>query len=317
MSLLLRIFLLNAAVFAAAVIALAVTPATVSTPVSWGETLVLAAGFMALLLANLMLLRRALAPLQRLAQSMETVELLRPGGRLPTLVGNGEVASLTRSFNEMLDRLEQERRDSVRRSLAAQEAERQRVAQELHDEIGQSLTAVLLQIDRVARGAPGELRPGLEEARETARGSLDEMRAVARRLRPEALDFGIADALEALCRRLSQQGRLPIRQRLDRDLPELPPEAELVIYRIAQEALTNTLRHADAGAAEVVLQRHGQRLRLCVRDDGRGLEGASPGAGIQGMRERALLVGGDFELREHREGGAEVRLDYDLEADYR
>jgi two-component system sensor histidine kinase UhpB len=142
--------------------------------------------------------------------------LLEPGRRVPVYGTETEVAELTLAFNEMLDRLEEERRQSAAHALSAQEGERRRVAQELHDEVGQSLTAVLLQLGRVQRAAPLDLRAELAEARETARESLEEVRQIAQRLRPEALDeLGLQSALEALAERVSEQGGLRVVSRLD------------------------------------------------------------------------------------------------------
>jgi two-component system, NarL family, sensor histidine kinase UhpB len=312
-SLLTRIFLVNAAVFIAAAATLALTPATVSSPIALREAVVLVAGLTAILLVNLSLLRRAFQPLRRLTDLMETVELLAPGRRIPVDQDDVEIVRLTSSFNAMLDRLERERRDSVKRSLAAQEAERDRIARELHDEIGQSLTALVLQIERAGRSAGPKSQEQLVEAREAARATLEEVRDVARRLRPEALDdLGLGNALATLCDRIAEHGGIRVSRQLERNLPALPPEAELVVYRVAQEALTNALRHANASRAELALNRTQDRLTLCVRDDGDGIDGAVAGAGIQGMRERALLVNGAVTLSTRREGGTEVRLDVEL-----
>jgi two-component system, NarL family, sensor histidine kinase UhpB len=198
MSLFWRVCLTNGAVFVVGTAVLAVSPATVSSPVLLTEAAVLAAGLMVILVANAILLRASLAPLDRLARLMERVDLLRPGQRLPE-TGNGAVSHLIGSFNAMLARLEAERGASTARALAAQEAERHRIAQELHDEVGQSLTAVLLGLKRAADRAPRDLREELLVAQETARSSLDEVRQVARRLRPGVLeDLGLLSALAAL-----------------------------------------------------------------------------------------------------------------------
>jgi two-component system, NarL family, sensor histidine kinase UhpB len=315
MSLLTRVFLVNAAVLAAAVLALALSPVTVSDPVALQEAVVLVAGLTVLLIVNLVLFRRTFAPLARLTQLMRTVDPLRPGPRLPIYGDDAEVAELTLAFNEMLDRLEEERRQSARRSLSAQEGERHRVAQELHDEIGQSLTAVVLQLDRLYRSAPESLREEHAEAREAARETLEEVRQIAQRLRPEALDeLGLQTALAALAERISDQGGLRILHRLDGRLPRLSPEAELVIYRIAQESLTNVLRHAGASQAVLTLRADAEGVTLQVADDGCGLDGIQPGAGIQGMRERALFVGAVLEIRTKPQVGTEVRLEVPGEA---
>jgi two-component system sensor histidine kinase UhpB len=307
MSLFLRVFALNAAIFVVGTLVLALSPATVSFPVEVTEAIVLVVGLTVLLVVNLVLIRIALAPLDRLATLMRRVDLLNPGRRL-AVSGPTEVQELGRVFNEMLGRLERERRESGRRALAAQEAERKRVARELHDEIGQSLTGVLLLVNDVAARVPPELRETAHHAQEAARSSLDDVRRVARQLRPDALDhLGLASALAALTSRFAAQTGVQVERRID-PLPELGAEAELVLYRVAQESLTNVARHAGASTAELRVVRAGERVELRVRDDGRGLDGASPGSGIQGMRERAVSVGGDLVVGESETGGVEVRL---------
>jgi two-component system sensor histidine kinase UhpB len=172
----------------------------------------------------------------------------------------------------MLDRLESERRDSARRALAAQEGERRRIARELHDEIGQILTGLLLRSETLARRAPDDLRRDLEDLREASRQAAEEVRRIARRLRPEALDeLGLQSALLALCTAVSNRVGLRIDRNLERDLP-LNAEQELVIYRVAQESITNVARHAGASHAEVTLRNDGDGgVLLVVRDDGVGL----------------------------------------------
>jgi two-component system, NarL family, sensor histidine kinase UhpB len=316
MSLLTRVFLVNATVLVAAVAALAVSPVTVSDPVVLKEVVVLVAGLSALLIVNLLLFRRTFAPLGRLTALMRTIDLLEPGRRVPVYGDDIEVAELTLAFNQMLDRLERERRQSAHRTLSAQEDERRRVAQELHDEIGQRLTALVLELDMLGRADPNEVGQRLVEAREAARASLEEARQIAQRLRPEALDeLGLPSALAALVERVSAQGGLRVVHRLDRRLPPLTDAAELVIYRIAQESLTNVLRHAASAEAVVTLRGDAEGVTLLVTDSGRGSDSIRPGAGIQGMRERAMLVGAVLVIRARPEGGTEVRLQVPVEAE--
>ncbi|MFJ3670526.1 HAMP domain-containing sensor histidine kinase [Streptomyces sp. NPDC090106] len=301
-----RIFLLNAVVLVAAT-ALLLGPVTVSTPVLLTEAAVLAGGLGAMLVANAVLLRVGLTPLQRLTRAMTTTDLLRPGRRL-MVDGRGEVAELISAYNAMLDRLEDERATSSARALSAQEAERRRIARELHDEVGQTLTAVLLELKRLADRAPEDVRDGLRQVQETTRGSLDEIRHIARRLRPGVLDeLGLTKALRALTDEFAKPG-LAVRHRVDTDLPALGQAAELVVYRVAQEGLTNTVRHSTACRAELVLRRVPDGVELRVRDDGQGVGDAPEGAGILGMRERALLIGAELSLGAGPDGGTEVRL---------
>ena len=309
-----RLFLLNGLVFVVGAGVLVLSPATVSTPVSIRELSILTVGLALMLAVNAMLLRASLRPLYGLTDLMERVDLLRPGERV-AINGNGDVLHLIRTFNGMLDRLETERGTSSAQALAAQEGERQRIAQELHDEIGQSLTAVLLGLKRTVDRAPDDLRDELRTVQETIRASLDEVRQVARRLRPGVLeDLGLSSAMSALATDFSEVSEVPVVQRLDQQLPALSRDAELVLYRIAQESLTNIARHAGASRVELALTGERDGVVLRITDDGRGLNGSGEGAGMRGMRERALLIGAHLTLGPAPAGGTEVRLVVPAEA---
>ena len=301
-----RIFLGNAVVLAVATTALVLTPVTVSFPAAERELLVLAAGLVVLLAVNYVLLQRALAPLRRLAVVMREVDPLSPGLRARLPEAPAEVAQLGAAFDQMLERLELERRESARRALGAQESERLRIARELHDEVGQALTAVLLQLDRTQAEVGGEAGERIREVRETARATLEEVRAIARNLRPEALDdLGLAAALRQLCLEAERAG-LEVERAIAPEL-RLDPELEVVVYRVAQEAITNTLRHAGADRVRLALRREPDATVLSVEDDGRGMRSAE-GSGVRGMRERAVLAGGTLELGAVATGGTFVML---------
>jgi two-component system sensor histidine kinase UhpB len=304
-----RIFGLNAVVLGAATALLLWAPVTVSVPVLFTEAAVLIGGLVVMLVANATLLRVGLAPLARLTHRMSTVDILRPGQRLPVR-GHGGVPDLLRGFNDMLDRLERERATSAARALSAQESERRRIARELHDEVGQSLTAVLMDLTRAAEVATDTgLRSELVQAQETTRASLDEVRRLAHRLRPGVLeDLGLISALTALSTEVSDHTGLLIRRRFDAGLPSLDEQTELVVYRVAQESLTNAARHAGATAIELSLTRRDQSVVLRIEDDGRGTGLAQEGAGIRGMRERALLIGATLEIRDAAPSGTQVGL---------
>jgi two-component system sensor histidine kinase UhpB len=307
-----RVFATNAAVLIVATLILAITPLTVSFPIALAELIALVGGLAAMLALNLVLLRRAFRPLGRLTVMMRGVDPLRPGERAAIEAADPEVAELTAAFNDMLGRLEAERRDSARRALTAQEQERRRIARELHDEVGQALTAVVLQLDHVGRGANAAIQDDVVHAREAVRSSLEEVREIARRLRPEALDdLGLPSALAALTNDITRRTRLPVERRIASPLPPLAPDEELVVYRVAQEALTNVVRHAAAAHAHLALGVRDGRVELEVRDDGGGFDSrsAADGAGLLGMRERAVLVGAELEVSSSASGrGTTVRL---------
>jgi len=310
------VFLTNALVLAVALLLLAFTPITVHAPIETGQFALLFAGFVVLLVLNVVLLRRVLAPLLKLTGAMSSVDPDRPGRRLSDVeLRSVEGQALAHAFNAMLDRLEHARHEAARTALAAQEAERLRVARELHDEIGQTLTAVTLQAERAAHG-DSELAQALRAVADGVRESLDEVRRIARELRPEALDdLGLVNALIALCTRMGAQGGPRIERDLQAKLPPLSPDVELVIYRVAQEALTNALRHSGARNAKVSLTADAEFVALAVTDDGKGLPTPLPAgtAGIAGMRERALLVGGMLSVASSAETGTEVRLTIPIE----
>jgi two-component system sensor histidine kinase UhpB len=303
-----RQFLATGLVFVIGTAVLVLSPVTVSTPIVLRELAVLGVGLTLLLAVNAFLLRATLKPLDGLTALMQRVDLLRPGQRADAN-GTGDVANLIRTFNGMLDRLEAERGASTAQALAAQEGERQRIARELHDEIGQSLTAVLLELKRTVDRAPADLHDDLRGVQEMVRASLDEVRQVARRLRPGVLeDLGLSSAISALTSEFSRASGAGVTRRLDDRLPPLGRDAELVIYRIAQESLTNVARHAGASHVELDLTAEQDAVVLRVADDGRGVAGGREGAGIRGMRERALLVGAEMSITEQPGGGTEVRL---------
>ena len=217
----------------------------------------------------------------------------------------------------MLERLEAERREATGRVLAGQEAERLRIAQELHDQVGQQLTAVLLVLSRLQARVPSELRSGVVDVQDDVRASLEDVRRIAIELRPEALDdLGLVSALAVLGQRFAERSALEVVERIAPDLPQLTPEIELVVYRVAQEALTNVARHSGGDHAELRLDRQDGRLVLTIRDQGRGLAaGHVPGGGMRGMRERATSIGATLEVTTNPSGsGCMVRLDVPVEA---
>jgi two-component system sensor histidine kinase UhpB len=317
-SILWRVFTVNAIVFGLAVFVLIASPATVSNPIKRSELIALIGGLVVTLAIDLLLLRLVLSPLRRLATLMGDIDPTRPGQRAP--VGNWmstEMITLSRAFNTMLDRIEAERRESAHRALAAQESERLRIARELHDEVGQTLTAVALRAERAADELPAQAQTqqqaqALDEIVATVHHSLDDVRRIARELRPEALDdLGLIDALISLCLRMERQGARRVLRELQGPLPALSPEVELVIYRVAQEALTNAFRHADASQIRVALEHtRDAEIVLHITDDGRGLPTPMPAraTGLAGMRERAILIGGRLEIRSPPGAGVEVLL---------
>jgi len=281
------------------------------------ETLVLVAALAFVTLINVIVVHRFVAPLQQLTALARRVDLANPGQRIPDARPVSEAGELAATFNEMLARLEHEQLESTRRVLAAHESERLRIAQELHDEVGQALTAVLLQLSRVHERVPAELREDVNEAQGATRASLEDVRRIATDLRPEMLeDLGLASALAALSDGFARRTGLRVDRHIQTPLPQIGGEAELVMYRIAQEALTNVARHAESESAELTVAANPDQLTLTVRDYGRGLPNGRPvdGNGIRGMRERAVLIGADLRIGRSSQGaGTELSVALPLE----
>jgi two-component system sensor histidine kinase UhpB len=276
--------------------------------------IVVLAATAAVLAIGLFRLRRRFAPLEKLIEDMERVDLSRPGSSLPRSIdGVGETEEVERielAFLRMMRRLEAERRRAGSAALRAQEEERARVARDLHDEINQSLTALLLRLEAVREAAPPELEEELEATKGLANQAMRELLTVARDLRPTALDdLGLAAAIAGQVKMVSQSG---IEAELieDGSLSDLDGDVQLVVYRVAQEALSNAARHSGAKRVAVILRRAGRGVELEVADDGRGFpfEQSEKGLGIAGMRERALQVGGELTIESRPGQGTTVRL---------
>ena len=309
-----RVFAANAAILIVGTLALVVFPGPLHEHRALFDLLVLLSALLVMVVVNGLLLRHLFRPLRRLAERMDTADVLRGGQRLP-VDSVGEIGALEQTFNRMLDRLEKERRDAGAHALQAQEEERQRLARGLHDEVGQSMTAVLLQLKRLAANASPEQRTQLAEAQEVVKTSLDDVRRLAQELRPELLDhLGLASALAELATGFEQRTHVRVQRRLERDLPPLDPRAELVLYRVTQESLTNVARHAQATQVLLSLERGQGSVVLRVIDNGHGFERERPeGGGLRGIRERALIVGGAVAIKPGPEGGVEVRLEVPTE----
>jgi two-component system, NarL family, sensor histidine kinase UhpB len=305
-----RVFAANAAILIAGALTLVFAPGPLHTSTALIDLTALLIGLLAMLVVNGLLLRRLFLPLERLTEQMESADILLGGQRLP-VVSPGEIGRLERTFNTMLERLAEERRNAGAYALQAQEAERERLARGLHDEVGQSMTAVLLQLKRLGAGANSEQQRQLDEAQEVVKASLDDVRRLAQELRPEALDhLGLASALESLATSFQQRAHLRVQRKLEHHLPALDPAVELVVYRVAQESLTNVARHAEATRVLLSLEAGNDSVVLRVVDDGRGFApNKVEGGGLRSIRERALIVGGAAAIKPGPGSGVEVRLE--------
>ncbi len=208
-----------------------------------------------------------------------------------------------------------------RRLLGIQEEERGRLARDLHDDVGQALTALKIQLESLARAA-GPMAARVLECVETTRHTLERVRQLSLSLRPLQLDdLGLAAALRS---HLDQQASIgALTPHFDAaDAPqEVAAEVETACFRVAQEAITNVLRHARARNLWLRLFTAGGRLALSVRDDGEGFDldaarrrgAAGVSLGLVGMEERAALAGGHIELRSARGQGTVLLATFALQ----
>jgi two-component system sensor histidine kinase UhpB len=280
-------------------------------------------GILATVLVNALILRLALHPLDALERTAARVHRGDLDARVPlSPVADRELDRLTRTFNAMLDTATRNRerlRQVAATALNAAEEERKRIARELHDETAQLLAALLIRI-RVVKNAndPQAVSALLDDMREQIGGALEGVRRFARGLRPPALDeLGLIPAIESHVRSIRAITEIDLSLHADEDVGGLPLEAELAVYRIVQEALSNVVRHSGAIRAAVRVAREPDRLVVTVEDDGHGfnvpeVRAAGRGLGLFGMGERAAYLGGRVDVQSTPGTGTRVRAEIPL-----
>lgn len=330
-----RVLAANAAVVLLGAIAgTALTRALASQPTVWLTLAFASLGVGLSLLINYAVLRAALRPLTSLTRAVDRIEDDLTGVRLPVgEIREPDLARLASALNTMLDRLEAHASiiEASQRSLrnlslevlSAQEDERKRIARELHDETSQSLASLLISLERIDSVIPDDL-PNLKERLRAARGlttrAIDDLRTLVADLRPLVLDdLGLAPAIRwYACDRLEPEG-IDVTVEADTAAPRLPAAVETAVFRIAQEAISNILNHADAGQVRIRLTR-GHQLALEIEDDGLGFDAAlvpppdgRQHMGLFGIRERAAALGGEAHIDSRPGEGTRVRVLLPLE----
>jgi len=275
----------------------------------WGVAIPLVAGGLVITLAIVFALTRiVLRPIEELEASIIAFgegDTSARAHRYPFT--DAQLTRLTLAFNRMADLLVEKQANLTEMSsrvIAAQEDERRRLSRELHDDAGQNLTTILLGLKRLETlGSLEEVRERLPSLRGRLAAALDGMRSLAWRLRPSVLDdLGLAAAVRSSV--ADFETVTPTRVQLDVEALEarIPGDAEIVLYRVFQEAMTNVARHSHAKSARVAASRNDHVLKLTVEDDGNGFAPASnplgeQGIGLFGMAERLALIGGILEIR--------------------
>lgn len=230
-----------------------------------------------------------------------------------------KVQNRTAELRSSYQRLEVLSRELIR----TQEAERRHLARELHDQIGQVLTALKMNLHRAEQSANEQVQPHLQSSVQMADEAIGQVRNLTLSLRPPQLDeLGLVAALHWLVQHQGRAGNVDGQLDADLGTTRISPDMELVCFRIAQEALTNAIRHAHPGNLHVKIWAHGQELHLSIKDDGIGfnvtevrtkaLKGQS--AGLISMQERASLIGGQLEIESAPESGTRIHAIFPLSA---
>ena len=228
------------------------------------------------------------------------------------------------TFQNMARDITEERRlqDSVRfylrECLIAQEEERKRLASELHDDTSQQILLLAHGTDTLASKAssylPQELRDDLERLYELTRETYEGIKRYAQALRPRILDdLGLVPALKWLAQELTNLAGIKVQVEID-SIPVIPPEIQLVLFRIAQEALNNIYRHSEASEVSITLEYQEDTLRMTISDNGKGFEvlkrlsdfASQSKLGLAGMAERVQLIGGELEVTSQIEKGTKI-----------
>jgi PAS domain S-box-containing protein len=204
------------------------------------------------------------------------------------------------------------------RLFHSQEIERRRIARELHDEVGQALTGInftLETIEKVAANEPDRLTSHISEIKKQINRTYQEMRRLSHRLHPALLsDLGLEPALDAYLKNISERSGLPIEFKMTGFGKRVNLDIESVLYRLAQEALTNTLKHARATWCKLSIIKSYPNIIFLVQDDGIGFDaekfrGSTPTLGLLSMRERAAMLGGNFTLHTSKGAGVRIRIE--------
>ncbi len=275
---------------------------------------------------NLGVVTAALSPLDDIIATAERVR----AGDYSARIGDDpmrdrELEQIVLSFNGALDQVEADRQEIkklVNSVIEAQEDERKRIARELHDDTSQVLFAQLLRVSAMKMSENPEIREMAQQLETMLAESMEAVRRLGHELRPPSLDdLGLVEATGALVQRMAARSGIEIGFVASGLRARLDPTVELVLYRVAQEALTNMWKHARATSASVSIRRSNGAVELIVDDNGRGFtvgsenasDGKGLGLGLFGMQERVELVNGNLEIIGNMNPGTRVRAWIPLE----
>jgi two-component system sensor histidine kinase UhpB len=278
----------------------------------WLIIFFLAAGTLLSVATNFWIFKSALRPLTELSGLVRRLQA-GEGEIDPRFLSNTDpdISQLANAIDSLIRQLEERNRQLralSERSINAQEEERRKIALTLHDETGQALSMLIIHLEQLESQIPATeeaIRSRLKSARQLAKGSLADLRKIVYGLRPTILDdLGLVPAIRWYARTNLEEAGISAQVQSEGEIEPLAPELKSTLFRIAQEAINNVVRHSQAKSARIALNRNDREIRLEIEDDGRGFDVAtaaeqalqSQRLGLLGIQERAELVGGKVKL---------------------
>ena len=266
------------------------------------------------------LARRITSPIVHLKAAAENISDGDFDVKLP-IKSNDEIGELTSAFNQMAIRINQqqeqitqEKKMRLRSIIDGQEKERQRLSRDLHDGLGQSLIAIKLQLENYCETVSLGANEKMEKIKDYFEQTIEDIRRMSNDLAPSVLEeFGLTTALKNLCRGISQSASVPVEFKSKGSTVQLPKKTRTYIYRICQEALTNTVKHAQATQVDVQLEFEKQTVKLEIKDNGCGFDmennGHTHGNGLSNLMERAQILNGYIQIISSPGHGTRIRFE--------
>jgi two-component system sensor histidine kinase UhpB len=279
-------------------------------------------GWLVSVVLNFVVLQIAFRPLTELGKVMKRVRAGERSLRAPLTGVDSQADQLAEAFNMVLEALDEASRLRASQIIQAQEQERQRIARELHDETSQVLTSLLISLTLLEESVETqEARERIADTRALAHSTLRAIRNLSIDLRPSALDdLGLLPALRWYVKEYQKKCSINVEFHATGFKERLPAEMETALYRIVQECLTNTAKHANASRVTITLKEETNRVYARITDDGQGFDyeallktpGQERGLGLAGMNERAVLLDGTLNIHSTPERGTIIEVSIPL-----
>ncbi len=279
-------------------------------------------GWLVSVVLNFVVLQIAFRPLTELGKVMKRVRAGERSLRAPLTGVDSQADQLAEAFNMVLEALDEASRLRASQIIQAQEQERQRIARELHDETSQVLTSLLISLTLLEESVETqEARERIADTRALAHSTLRAIRNLSIDLRPSALDdLGLLPALRWYVKEYQKKCSINVEFHATGFKERLPAEMETALYRIVQECLTNTAKHANANRVTITLKEETNRVYARITDDGQGFDyeallktpGQERGLGLAGMNERAVLLDGTLNIHSTPERGTIIEVSIPL-----